>query len=224
MSDYQMAVGSGAFVHVLEPDPKSLLLEDIAHNLSVEPRFSGSVSGYSVAAHSLVVARLAVARVLGCECFSNRCQHLRGAEQMACDAARTGLFHDASEAYLKDIPLDVKAAMRVLSDPAPSPYDVLEERFMRVLATRYNLPWHQPWARDVVKDADRMALSAEVEVLWPEPMRAHFSRPEPTAMAIALVKQMVRCEISQARIESWFIRAAAGLAYGYSPGLLPCPS
>ena len=77
-----------------DPDPTGVSLADIAHALSLLCRGNGHVAHfYSVGQHSLNCAREAAARgdsplvQLGC------------------------LLHDASEAYLCDIPRPLKAAM-----------------------------------------------------------------------------------------------------------------
>lgn len=72
---------SGTLVDPLDLDPKRILIEDIAHSLSLQCRYGGHCQEfYSVAQHSVLVAlNLPIALQL------------------------TGLLHDASEAYLGDI-------------------------------------------------------------------------------------------------------------------------
>ncbi len=68
--------------HLLNPQPEDICIEDIAHALSMQPRFSGHTSVvYSVAQHSIEVYR---------KCYG----HLQ---------KFAGLMHDASEAYICDI-------------------------------------------------------------------------------------------------------------------------
>jgi hypothetical protein len=51
---------SGLYVNVFEPDPKTLIIEDIAHALSNQPRFGGHLPKfYSVAQHSLLCYMIA---------------------------------------------------------------------------------------------------------------------------------------------------------------------
>ena len=72
---------SGQKVNLLEPDPNTIRVEDIAHALANIGRWGGHTSFYwSVAQHSVLVSRY-------------------------CDPkdAKAGLFHDAAEAYLGDI-------------------------------------------------------------------------------------------------------------------------
>lgn len=77
---------SGQKFNLLEPDPNSINLEDIAHALSLQCRFTGHCNfHYSIAFHSVLVSYL-------------------------CDSqdAKYGLFHDASEAYISDISSPLK--------------------------------------------------------------------------------------------------------------------
>lgn len=76
------------------PDPMGVSLLDIAHALSLLCRGNGHVTHfYSVGQHSLNCAREAAARAY------------TPLVQLGC------LLHDASEAYLCDIPRPLKAAM-----------------------------------------------------------------------------------------------------------------
>lgn len=77
-----------------EPDPEKLHLRDIAHALSLLTRANGHFSRfYSVGQHSLNCAREAAARGL------------------AVPVQLAALLHDASEAYLCDVPRPLKRAM-----------------------------------------------------------------------------------------------------------------
>ena len=75
---------SGEKFYFLNPEPDMIHIEDIAHALANQCRFTGHSSRfYSVAEHSIYV--------------SNQCKN-----RMA------GLLHDASEAYLTDVASPVK--------------------------------------------------------------------------------------------------------------------
>lgn len=75
---------SGEKFYFLNPDPDMIKIEDIAHALSMQCRFTGHSSRfYSVAEHSIKVAQL-------------------------CQNKMAGLLHDASEAYLTDVASPVK--------------------------------------------------------------------------------------------------------------------
>ena len=123
---------TGRRIDPLDPDPDALVIEDVAHALSQLCRFNGHCRVfYSVAEHSVRVARAG-----------------------AAEHALWGLMHDASEAYLADVPRPLK---RRLPD-----YEVVEERFMRVVAARFGLSWPMP---DAVKHLDTVLLATEARDL-----------------------------------------------------------
>lgn len=87
---YCIRTNSGTFINVFEPTPDMIVIEDIAHALSRLPRFGGHLNRhYSVAQHSVLAAR----RVEG------------------LNLKREALLHDASEAYILDMPSPIKAKM-----------------------------------------------------------------------------------------------------------------
>lgn len=158
----------------LDPQKEDLDIRDIAHALSNQCRFGGHTSRhYSVAEHSLLVADL---------CFLlSKGEHstIPGGETLELAA----LMHDASEAYLVDIPSPVK--------PHLQNYEALEDTLMAAISARWDFSWPMPQR---VKDADRMALAIEKQALlglepepWPmayKPPAAFFSlvRSEPQSI------------------------------------------
>lgn len=77
---------TGRHFHFLEPEVD---IEDIAHGLSMCVRFNGQAREfYSLAEHSIVVAELM--------------------EELSLGDPFEGLMHDASEAYMSDIPAPFK--------------------------------------------------------------------------------------------------------------------
>lgn len=125
---------SGKRVSVNNPSPDQFDIKDIAYALSNTCRFNGHCAGfYSVAEHSVAVAlRLP--------------QHLRLA----------GLLHDASEAYLGDVPSPIK---QFLGD-----YKAIEQVFEAAIANKFDL---ELTANDwqMVKEADLDALYTEAHYL-----------------------------------------------------------
>ncbi len=90
MADYITTYTEEHF-YPTEPDPEKLKIEDIAHSLSMQCRGNGHVkSFFSVAQHCINCAREAEARG-----YSPR-------TVLAC------LLHDASEAYMSDVPRPFK--------------------------------------------------------------------------------------------------------------------
>lgn len=105
---------TGRYVNVLDPDPDTINIEDIAHALSNLCRFSGHVYRfYSVAEHSLNVARILPNELQMC-----------------------GLLHDASEAYLVDIATPVKS---ILPD-----YKRVESNLQKAIAKKFGVPYPFP--------------------------------------------------------------------------------
>lgn len=116
---------------------REVRIADIAHALSLICRFGGhSVEHYSVAQHSLLVARIL--------------------ESMGApaDAQLCGLMHDAHEAYVGDVPTPIKLMLGAAwADLEHQAEDVVLSAFGLVAAMN-------DW-RDIVKHADRVALATE---------------------------------------------------------------
>jgi 5'-deoxynucleotidase YfbR-like HD superfamily hydrolase len=122
---------SGRLLNFENPRPEMIDILDIAVGLSREFRFGNQTqAAYSVAQHSLLVCTLSGPFDL------------------------EGLLHDASEAYMKDIPAPLKVSM--------SEYKVIEARLMDVIAQRFG--FRSGW-RTPVKHADITALDFEWEQL-----------------------------------------------------------
>lgn len=123
---------SGLYVNVFEPTTEMICIEDIAHALSHQCRFSGHLQKfYSVAQHSIYVASL-----------------------VSVENKFDALMHDASEAYLLDIPTPIKAKL--------DHYKALESNLMKVIAEKFNFRY--PFDAEV-KQADADALHIEWECL-----------------------------------------------------------
>jgi hypothetical protein len=131
-----------------EPRPEDIQIEDVAHALSLQCRFGGHcVAFYSVAQHSVHVSQ-----------FSDVPDRL------------WGLLHDASEAYLVDLPRPVKQVL-----PA---YRVLEQRMMAAVCNAFGLPLDMPGS---VRHADEAMLTAEAYALMPPRSVQHWTLPVPAA-------------------------------------------
>lgn len=123
---------SGQYFDYREPEKYHYEIYEIAHALSHQARFTGhTLFHYSVAQHSVLVARL-----------------------VPPELKLTALLHDASEAYLVDIPRPLKA---LLPD-----YAYLEARTMSAIAKYYGLTFPFP---EAIKRADNMLLLAEKQQL-----------------------------------------------------------
>lgn len=106
---------SGQYVNVFDPDPDTILIEDIAHALSQQCRFGGHLPEfYSVAQHS-VLCVVAVPP----------------------EHALAALLHDAGEAYMLDIPSPIKNRL--------PDYKKYEDNLMQVIAKKFGFqyPLHE---------------------------------------------------------------------------------
>lgn len=134
MASSRIQVANGNTIDPLNPDPADIHIEDIAHALSNQCRFSGHVKKfYSVAEHSIKVSH-AVPK----------------------EDALWGLLHDASEAYLVDVPSPIK------NDLFGKQYREVEDMLMSVICEKYGLDPEMPAS---VKAADNSLLRTEVRDL-----------------------------------------------------------
>lgn len=130
---------TGLRVDPLHMYPEDIDIIDIAHALARIPRFNGHIRGfYSVANHSIQVAV--------------RCPE---------DQRLAGLMHDASEAYLCDIPAPIKRT------PMFDEYREAEHRLMRVIAAKFGFqyPFHK-----IVHIADQAQLEYEINGIRNSPL------------------------------------------------------
>jgi 5'-deoxynucleotidase YfbR-like HD superfamily hydrolase len=131
----------------LDPRPEEIDILDIAHALSMQCRYSGHVhTFYSVAEHSVHISRAVDPR-----------------------DALWGLLHDASEAYLVDIPRPLK--------PHLPQYKAAEQQVMQCIVQHFNLyPVFEPAE---VKEMDTRILFNEREALLSKSVREWGLQGEP---------------------------------------------
>lgn len=130
---------TGKTFYPLDPRPEEIDIVDIAHHLSQICRFNGaSKFFFSVAQHSINVYK-----------------HVKsqgGSIEEQFDA----LMHDASEAYLCDLPKPIKKYM--------SDYKVYEDIVQDVIYQKYGLNNNH---FKITKQADTDMLSYEAKILMP---------------------------------------------------------
>ena len=125
---------SGRRFNPTNPYPDAIVIQDIAHALSMQCRFSGHTKKfYSVAQHSVLVSYI-------------------------CDSkdALWGLLHDASEAYLVDVPRPLKQSGKF------GAYIEFEGKMQEAICKRFGLPMKEPPS---VKAADTKLLATEARDL-----------------------------------------------------------
>lgn len=119
---------TGIYVNVFNPSPEMICIEDIAHALSHQCRFGGHLPEfYSVAQHSVM-----------CSYKMHETHKL------------SALLHDASEAYLLDIPRPIKNKL--------FNYKEIENSLMSIIAKKFSFlyPLHEK-----VKEVDEYMLQWE---------------------------------------------------------------
>lgn len=123
---------TGLYVNVFEPTLEMICIEDIAHALSNQCRFGGHLwEFYSVAQHSAYVC------------------HLSEPENKL-----SALMHDASEAYLIDIPRPIKQRL--------SNYKEIENNLMTLISQKFGFEWPM---NENVKTIDEQMLQMEWDCL-----------------------------------------------------------
>lgn len=126
---------SGRSVAPMAPRTADIGIEDIAHALAHQCRFGGHVREfYSVAQHSIYVSR-----------------------HVPPEAALWALLHDASEAYIADVPTPLKRL------PVMDPYRAVEAQMQRCCFHAFGLTGDVP---EAVADADQALLILEAEALF----------------------------------------------------------
>lgn len=116
------------------PNPSAIVIQDIARALSMQCRFSGHLKYfYSVAQHCVLVSYI-------------------------CDSADAlwGLLHDATEAYLIDLPAPLKRSGQFDN------FKMVEHKLMKAICTKFKLPFEEPPS---VKAADVQLLVTEARDL-----------------------------------------------------------
>lgn len=119
---------TGIYFNVFEPTLDMINIEDIAHALSNQCRFGGHLpTYYSVAEHSLVCHNLA-----------------------SKNNKKAALLHDASEAYMLDIPRPIKQALK--------DYKEIEHKLMLLVAEKFGFQYP---LNSSIKTIDEIVLEQE---------------------------------------------------------------
>lgn len=131
---------SGRKIDVSNPDPSTIVIEDIAWALSRMPRFSGHsipYVPYSVAQHCIRVAE--------------------ELEEHGPDIQLYGLLHDAAEAYINDLPSPVKHIPEI-----HAVIKKLEDSLMEAIYTSLKIdpPTHNEEAIVKIADKNQQAIEA----------------------------------------------------------------
>lgn len=129
-----LLTASGRHFDLADPQPDMINIFDIAQGLANECRYAGQCRAfYSVAQHSTIASQI-----------------------VSSEFSLEALLHDASEAYLKDIPRPLK---QLLPD-----YRAIEHRVDAVIRAAFGLPSSKSFE---VSEADRVMLATERRDLMP---------------------------------------------------------
>lgn len=146
-----MQTFSGQRFYPLDPRPDEIDPRDIAHALSLLCRYGGHVDRfYSVAEHCVLMS-----------------------EAVSAEHALAALLHDATEAYVVDVPRPLKRQL-------PG-YREIEDRVWYVIALRFRIDLELPTA---VKEADSRILLTERDALMPRHDEWGVDGLEPLPVAI----------------------------------------
>lgn len=156
---------SGTSFYPLDPRPDEIHIEDIAHALSMLCRFGGHCSTfYSVAEHSVRVARQFMVRTR----FRDD-----GTGPGTPDGCLAALLHDASEAYIIDVPRPLK--------PYLGDYKVHEAQLQQAIFKRFGaLDCHHA----AIKTCDLILLATEKRDLMPATSAEWAPLPSPLSEPI----------------------------------------
>lgn len=132
-----MQTYTGRAVWPIDPRVEDVDINDIAHALSRQCRYNGHCipETYSVAEHSYLISTL-----------------------VPDEYKLWALLHDASEAYITDIPRPLK--------PFLSNYKEYEAAWMQVICERYDLPLEMP---EIVHQYDNLILAVERDQIMTAP-------------------------------------------------------
>jgi hypothetical protein len=169
---------TGRAFYPLDPRPEEICIEDISHALAHLCRYGGhSLRFYSVAEHCVLLSR-AVPR-----------------------HALWALLHDASEAYLCDLPRPTK---RMLPG-----YAEMEARILSAIARRFGLTEEIP---QEVKDADLRILSDERRQVMASPPQPWATDAEPLGVQVnCWPPERAECEFLARFVSIRSVKLSAGM-------------
>lgn len=174
MADY-ITTYTGIHFYPLEPEADKIHIEDIAHALSLLCRGNGHVKHFfSVGQHCINCALEAMARS-----YSKRVC-------LAC------LLHDASEAYLSDVPRPFKKTL--------PEYQQLEEHFLSIVYEKYLGSSLTAEEEMLVRQIDDDMLYFDLKELLNEPME----REKPEMKSSFSEEYMPFAEVEERYLELFY--------------------
>lgn len=151
----------------LDPKPESIDILDIARSLSMIPRFLGHLNrNYSVGQHSLYVSKM-----------------------VSAEAAFWGLLHDATEAYLSDLPGPAKWIL--------SKYVELEKAAEAVIISKFKITVTDKIRREVKKADVQMVVTENAQLRSHKIPWGYHESIKPSKSALATY--------TWEEVEEWFL-------------------
>ena len=173
MSNCHLCTCSNRIIDVMLPKPADIHIEDIAAGLSKICRWNGQIPEFlSVAQHSLMAAALVPDKF-----------------------KMVALLHDATEAYICDIPKPFKEKIEF--------YKIIEANLSRAIYSRYNI---NTLRSSCVHEADHVLLKAEARFFNKNVNIQNmpiYTPGIPEAAAMKLIDQSLGAQ--PAKIEKLFI-------------------
>jgi 5'-deoxynucleotidase YfbR-like HD superfamily hydrolase len=169
---------NGMYVNIVKPEQETILIDDIAWALSRQARFAGHTNSdevWNVAQHSIFVQELVSfaldpldpmnlenSMLAWVNAHSDTSTFMQNTELgVSCTKVMMGaLLHDASEAYLVDLPTPIKRYAAV-----GGPYKELEHRMMNIIREAFWLDELTDVEQHIIRWADLMALKIEANKL-----------------------------------------------------------
>jgi 5'-nucleotidase len=170
---------SGVQFWPIDPRPEDVRIEDVAHALSLQCRFSGHCRyHYSVAQHSVLVSL-----------------------HVPEEDALWGLLHDAAEAYLVDLPRPIKRYSEM-----GRLYKELETALEVCIAEKFRLPLPVPPSVKIEDDRALMTEKRDImpgsEKPWKEtacPYPETIVRMQPITAEVLFLDRFRALELAEAR-------------------------
>ena len=142
-----MRTFTGKKFYPFEPSPDAICIEDIAHALSMQCRYTGHVSRfYSVAEHCLLLTGVVASRLKDMVRFGPQNKNL----------LKWALLHDAAEAYVGDMGRPLK------HQPEMELYRQTEAGVMLAIRNKFGLVGEEP---SMVALLDKEIIGSEARML-----------------------------------------------------------
>jgi hypothetical protein len=161
-------VVSGGYIEPCSADPDDIFIEDIAHALALTNRWSGNtqylddVSAFPGSRDSYPIPGASRGDPFFYSVAQHSCHvHDIVAREMSVESSFYALMHDASEAYLVDIPRPIK--------PELSNYYEIEARLMAVIIDKFGIPFCPEIKQEVV-EIDNNMIFWERDAIVGEPV------------------------------------------------------